>query len=285
MSASGTPQHQAQYNGQWNGANTADSGAVQSHNADNDYAMNAPGGAKSADAIREGKQKARETLAAAGMGTPVQAQGNGTPNGQANGGPQLSRKRSRDGSQIPIKSRKSAEEQEERLIEDEILLDRYLQRDLLSAAAQNDQAERMRRLRQVKEAERDFYAQDVAARRRTDPGTIFGTGFAGYGNGVTNGPSRILYSSQRVPPNHRKSLQLRLSRKDNVQQSEQHEELVPIRLDLELDKLRLRDTFTWNLHEKLVTPHTFTDYLLEDLKVPPENMAEVGRQIRASTLR
>ena len=66
-----------------------------------------------------------------------------------------------------------------------------------------------------------------------------------------------------------------IPRKDTAQQAEQHEELVPVRIDIELDKLRLRDTFTWNLHERLISQDTFTDYLLEDLKVPLELVPEV----------
>ena len=69
------------------------------------------------------------------------------------------------------------------------------------------------------------------------------------------------------PPKGRKTPQLRISRKDTAQQAEMMEQLVPIRLDIELEKLRLRDTFTWNLQERNVTPAIFTDYLLEDAHV------------------
>lgn len=239
------------------------------------------------DAIREGKQKARETMAAAGISTNSaynQAPMN-TANGamQANGGPQLSRKRSRDGTQLPMsQAQPSAESADEPYPpHDEVLLDRYIQRDMVHGAAMNDQAERSRDLIKSKEMEKEFYLHDVRQRRQTNPGSIFGYGYMGFGNGITDGDSRILYSSMRRPPKGRRSKELRINRKDNAQQAEQHEELVPVRLDLELDKLRLRDTFTWNLHEKIVPPELFIDYLLEDLKVPPENYQEVTRQVRA----
>jgi hypothetical protein len=44
--------------------------------------------------------------------------------------------------------------------------------------------------------------------------------------------------------------------------------LVPIRIDLELDNIRLRDTFTWNIHDDLVTPKDFARILCDDLKMP-----------------
>lgn len=48
------------------------------------------------------------------------------------------------------------------------------------------------------------------------------------------------------------------------------EDLVPIRLDLEFEKLRLRDTFTWNIHDRTVNPAVFAQGLVEDFKIPPE---------------
>lgn len=241
------------------------------------------------DAIRdEGKQKAKETMAAAGINVsqspapPSQApMANGVT--QPNGTPQLSRKRSRDGTQLPVsqQSASAAGAHEPEPAHDEILLDRYIQRDLLHGAAMNDQSERSRKLLKDKEREKEFYMHQVAQRRKRDPGSVYGYGYMGYGNGTTNDRSQIVYASNRGPLKGRRSKQLHIPRKDNAQQSEHHEELVPIRLDIELDKLRLRDTFTWNLHEKLIPQEMFTDYLLEDLKIPQEAVPEVKRQVNA----
>jgi SWI/SNF-related matrix-associated actin-dependent regulator of chromatin subfamily B protein 1 len=289
MSASGTPQPQQQQqhqhfnaqpmHNQWNGAHHM--AAVQPPGSDRGYAPDAQSGSDASDAIREGKQKAREAMVAAGMsrsnaGTPGAYGQNSQPGdaaAQMNGGPNLSRKRSRDGTQIPLnQSRTPAESEENHMVHDEILLDRYMQHDLVYSAAVNDQSERLRDLVKNKESERDFYMNEVRQRRHHNPGSIFGAGFRGYGNGTTNGPTKILYASQRAPPKGRHAGLLRTSRKDNELQAEQHEELVPIRLDLELDKLRLRDTFTWNLHEKLVTPELFIQHLIEDLKIPDDDI-------------
>ncbi|RKO85990.1 hypothetical protein BDK51DRAFT_18012, partial [Blyttiomyces helicus] len=57
--------------------------------------------------------------------------------------------------------------------------------------------------------------------------------------------------------------------------------LVPIRLDLELDGAKLRDTFTWNLNETLVTPDIFADLLCTDLALPPVPFAAaIAKSIR-----
>lgn len=49
----------------------------------------------------------------------------------------------------------------------------------------------------------------------------------------------------------------------------QPEELVPIRIDMELEGHKLRDCFVWNRNERLITPESFAEVLCDDLKVPP----------------
>lgn len=237
---------------------------------DNDFSHSADGPGR--DAIREGKQKAKETMAAAGFdatASPATTRPHSTtPNGFAhpNGTPTLSRKRSRDGTQLPVSapSAGSNDGDAPRLPHDQLILDRYIQRDLLAAAAYNDQAERSRATIMAMEQRKARSTMEMEERRRR----------------LTHHPPPIFYAKDRAPPNKRRPRELQIRRKDNQMQAEQHEELVPVRLDLELDKLRLRDTFTWNLHEKLISPDQFIDYLLEDLRVPTENLAEVGRHVR-----
>ena len=45
--------------------------------------------------------------------------------------------------------------------------------------------------------------------------------------------------------------------------------LVPVRIDLELDGQKIRDTFTWNKNELLVTPEIFSEILCDDLDLNP----------------
>jgi SWI/SNF-related matrix-associated actin-dependent regulator of chromatin subfamily B protein 1 len=45
-------------------------------------------------------------------------------------------------------------------------------------------------------------------------------------------------------------------------------DLVPIRLDMELDNIKLRDTFCYNKNEKLITPEAIAEVICEDLDLP-----------------
>lgn len=47
------------------------------------------------------------------------------------------------------------------------------------------------------------------------------------------------------------------------------EVLVPIRLDMEIEGQKLRDTFTWNKNETLLTPEQFAEILCDDLDLNP----------------
>ncbi|KAF9395638.1 Chromatin structure remodeling complex protein sfh1 [Podila verticillata] len=60
--------------------------------------------------------------------------------------------------------------------------------------------------------------------------------------------------------------------------------LVPIRLDIDTDEYRLRDTFTWNVNEQLMTPENFAEILCDDLdlnlaKFVPEIATSIRNQI------
>lgn len=76
-----------------------------------------------------------------------------------------------------------------------------------------------------------------------------------------------------VYPNQRKRLrrsrELRFRHDQLVEQGEKYDTLVPIRLELEVDGYKLRDTFTWNMHETLITPEQFAEIMCEDLQLPP----------------
>jgi len=49
---------------------------------------------------------------------------------------------------------------------------------------------------------------------------------------------------------------------------EEEEILVPIRLEIDIEGKRLRDSFTWNFNEKLITPEQFANSMCEDLDLP-----------------
>ncbi|XP_059485119.1 SWI/SNF-related matrix-associated actin-dependent regulator of chromatin subfamily B member 1 isoform X1 [Neocloeon triangulifer] len=49
----------------------------------------------------------------------------------------------------------------------------------------------------------------------------------------------------------------------------QSELLVPVRLDMEIEGQKLRDTFTWNKNESVITPEQFAEILCDDLDLNP----------------
>lgn len=61
----------------------------------------------------------------------------------------------------------------------------------------------------------------------------------------------------------------------------QPEVLVPIRLDMEIDGQKLRDTFTWNKNEALISPEQFAEILCDDLELnTPTFVAAISQSIR-----
>ena len=47
------------------------------------------------------------------------------------------------------------------------------------------------------------------------------------------------------------------------------EVLVPIRIELEAEGLKIKDQFTWNLNEQAITPDKFAEYVCHDLSINP----------------
>ncbi|GAA6060000.1 hypothetical protein JCM10212_001158 [Sporobolomyces blumeae] len=54
---------------------------------------------------------------------------------------------------------------------------------------------------------------------------------------------------------------------------------VPIQLDLDFRSFKIRDSFVWNVNEKLITPESFARTFCDDLELGSEQAAEVARQI------
>ena len=166
-----------------------------------------------------------------------------------------------------------------------VLLEQYVNRDLIHSAAmivdKCSQNDLIRSKVNKTEEYKKYWAE-----KKTNPAAIFGHGYAGYGNGDTNiptgGPPRILLPSHRKRPAGRKSRELRISRKDMAAQAEQLDELAPIRLDVEWDKVRLRDTFTWNVHDRTVPLDLFVDTLVEDFKLPLDQCQPLVQRIHTS---
>ncbi|KTW28693.1 uncharacterized protein T551_02543 [Pneumocystis jirovecii RU7] len=98
---------------------------------------------------------------------------------------------------------------------------------------------------------------------------VFGTGYAGYGNGWTGLKPRMLYPHEHRNMKSRVN-RFRIPKEIMLIQSQRPELLVPVRIEVDSDRHRLRDTFTWNLHEVSISPEQFAEVLCEDFSLPPQ---------------
>ncbi|RHZ81118.1 hypothetical protein Glove_123g151 [Diversispora epigaea] len=97
----------------------------------------------------------------------------------------------------------------------------------------------------------------------------------GLGQGTGNGEIFVA-KRQRIRTKH-----IYPSQKELDRNAEQEETLIPIRLDIDLDTHKLRDTFTWNLNEKIITPENFAEILCYDLDIPTnEFLTPIAESIR-----
>lgn len=202
--------------------------------------------------------------------------------GERNGSP--SRKRSRSGSILRSESpsEDAADKPRETPLE-KIELEQYLYREWQHASLAASRTPHQDILQQ-KRAEREYYLS-LRHERQANPAAVFGEGYLGYGNARTdlkNQRPQLLYPSNRRRPGGRKARELKISKDDMTTQAEQPEDLVPIRLDIEWDKIKLRDVFTWNLHDRVTPPELFAEKLVEDLGLPLESCAPLVRQIAQS---
>jgi SWI/SNF-related matrix-associated actin-dependent regulator of chromatin subfamily B protein 1 len=164
---------------------------------------------------------------------------------------------------------------------DKILLEQYVNRDLLHSAAIFEDQQKREILYKHMTAEVEDYKKVRTDYRHFFPASrLYGQGYNGYGNGHTDQAFRIIYPGQKPRLGHKKTPRLHVKRKEMNQQSEQVEELVPIRLDVDWDKIKLRDTFTWNLHDRVVLPQLFASQLIEDLGLAPEAVHPVLEQVQ-----
>ena len=246
----------------------------------------------SSNTIEEGKLKAKAVMAASGLPTPSSNNTKTSPEppvpsrthgGMINGASQ-GRKRSRSGTRIPQATQQPDLPVRTKETADRVLLEQYVNRDQVHSAAMIVDKFAQDQLIRSKVEETTMYSK-LGRERQGNAAAIFGHGYAGYGNGDTNAQSRglkVIYPMQRRRPGGRKTRELRVSRKEAAAQADQLDELVPVRLDIEWDKIRLRDTFTWNIHDRVVTPGLFAEQLVEDFKLPLDQCVSLVQIVRES---
>jgi len=274
------------------GASPVQNGATPVLQSDAPSAVDGPEPAPDENgAIREGKLKAKAVLAASGVQVDAVAaqnsryppeMGTPAPDEDANGA-SPSRKRSRSGSRKP--SQTPAHDTEAAQIRQKATLDLMIKRDMMGAMAVKDKYELAEETTDELLHEIKYYQQlrDPSKVGPHNAALVFGYGYRGYGNGITDLPQghgfALKYPTHCKPPGNRRARRLHLKKDQMVSQSDLVEELVPVRLDIELDKIKLRDTFTWNLHDRYTTTELFTEHLVEDFQVPPEIREPVKQQV------
>jgi SWI/SNF-related matrix-associated actin-dependent regulator of chromatin subfamily B protein 1 len=163
---------------------------------------------------------------------------------------------------------------------DKLMVERYTMRDSIAAAALNQQLNQTRKTTSdMRDRMQEYKFVRNDGRVWFPPSRLYGEGYNGYANGYSEGPSRIIYPSQKPRPGRRVTPPLKYKRKDMLKQADQHEELVPLRLEVEWDKIRLRDTFTWNLHERILAVELFAAQLVEDMGLKPPASQPVYEQV------
>lgn len=165
---------------------------------------------------------------------------------------------------------------------DKLMVERYITRDAIAAAALGAQLDHTRKsTTDTRDKIQEYRMVRTEYRQCFPPARLYGEGYNGYANGHTenHGPSRIVYPTQKPRPGQRTTPPLKYKRKDMLKQAEQHEELVPLRLEVEWDKIKLRDTFTWNLHERLLQVELFAAQLVEDMGIKAPASQPVYEQV------
>ncbi|MBA7490001.1 hypothetical protein ES702_00535 [subsurface metagenome] len=219
----------------------------------------------SSDSIAASKERAKAVLAAAisdqNEDTDSHQHNDDAPVDPENSPPSRKRKRETSAQQIQT--------------------DDYVTREYLFKANLADRTHKPLLLQQ-KQQEFQYY-QKLRPLRETNPALVFGVGYEGFGNPRTDDQTtrdRIVYPRLRRP-GKKQTKPPRVPRKHHVTQADAEEELVPIRLDIEWGKIKLRDTFTWNLYDNTTSIDYFAEKLVEDFGLDVKACEALTQRIAA----
>ena len=222
-----------------------------------------------AGAIQESKDKAKAIMVASGL--DANSAPDAAENGQVNAGlassvngESQSRKRSRSGERIRFPDSRGAYPVETDT--DRYSLLRAIERDADYAARKADEAERFRQLYAAKKDEKvqwDMYWERIMSTPVYQAWRMNPT---------------VVYPAERWRSLRWTSRRRHVDRTKMLEQADLVEDLVPIRLEIEHDRIKLRDTFTWNLHDTVTDVDHFAEGLIQDFNVPVEIAPLVIRQ-------
>lgn len=152
-------------------------------------------------------------------------------------------------------------------------LKEVIQKDAKSELVVKKSAMKLRDLLQKKKIYID-YCNQILPIRQAKPGNIFDGGYSGYGNSWTGNQFRVTYPKERRR-HDRTAREINFSAAQLDAIANASEDLIPIRLDVELDTHRLHDCFTWNVNEKMVSVSQFAEHLVEDFHLPLSTASHV----------
>ncbi|KAF5392743.1 hypothetical protein D9757_000812 [Collybiopsis confluens] len=72
----------------------------------------------------------------------------------------------------------------------------------------------------------------------------------------------------------------KIPRRLNLEEANRPEQLVPIRLEFDVDHHKYRDTFVWNLNDPVVTPEIFAQTVVEDYQLAPTYHSTIVKNIQ-----
>ncbi|KAJ7628439.1 SNF5-domain-containing protein [Roridomyces roridus] len=73
---------------------------------------------------------------------------------------------------------------------------------------------------------------------------------------------------------------IRLPRKIDPEDANRPEQLVPIRLEFDVEHHKMRDTFVWNLNDPVISPEDFAQTVVEDYKLAPTYHSVIVKTIQ-----
>ncbi|OCH92769.1 SNF5-domain-containing protein [Obba rivulosa] len=88
------------------------------------------------------------------------------------------------------------------------------------------------------------------------------------------------YERERERKKPGKRVGLRLPRRLPPEEADRPEQLVPIRLEFDVEHHKMRDTFVWNLNDPVVTPEIFAQSVVEDYSLPSTYHAVITKSIQ-----
>ncbi|TFK19245.1 SNF5-domain-containing protein [Coprinopsis marcescibilis] len=92
-------------------------------------------------------------------------------------------------------------------------------------------------------------------------------------------PPRSRGAHQSRSRNKIKREGLKVPRRLNAEEADRPEQLIPIRLEFDVEHHRMRDTFIWNMNDPVVTPEHFAQSLVEDYNLPLSYHGVIAKSI------